>query len=389
MTHRSHLIILGGFLGAGKTTAVARLARLLGDQGLRVAAITNDQGVDLVDTAFLRAAGLPTAEISGGCFCCRFDALVGARGRLMTGEPVDVFIAEAVGSCTDLAATVVAPMRRLHGESSTLAPLSVVIDAVVARRVLGLEGVSDFSADVGYIYRKQIEEADIVVINKADLLDDARMAELREGIMSLAPHARVHVVSLRGATDLSSWVRELLFGQPRRRPTMTIDYDRYADGEARLGWLNATLRVEAASPFDPDQVLLDFVEDIRTELAKCDARVAHLKVTLRSPASVSEGLAIVNLVRRDAAADTARRIGQPIGEGEVLVNLRAEGAPEILEGALRGACFRLEKGLVGMRAAVGHLECFRPGRPRPTHRDVDVATMPTTVLNDWQPCEHP
>jgi hypothetical protein len=70
--------MIGGFLGAGKTTAVAALAQRLAQDGRRVGLITNDQGSGLVDTAMLRARGFATEEIPGGCFCCRFNSLVAA-----------------------------------------------------------------------------------------------------------------------------------------------------------------------------------------------------------------------------------------------------------------------------------------------------------------------
>jgi Ni2+-binding GTPase involved in maturation of urease and hydrogenase len=79
---KARYIMIGGFLGAGKTTAVGRLARQLTDRGLRVGLITNDQGRELVDTLTLRAQGFDTAEILGGCFCCRFDSLVEASQKL-------------------------------------------------------------------------------------------------------------------------------------------------------------------------------------------------------------------------------------------------------------------------------------------------------------------
>src|SRR5687767_8615072 len=75
-------IMIGGFLGAGKTTAVGKLAEHLTKQGLRVGLITNDQGQNLVDTAMLRAKGFATEEIPGGCFCCRFNSLVEASRKL-------------------------------------------------------------------------------------------------------------------------------------------------------------------------------------------------------------------------------------------------------------------------------------------------------------------
>src|SRR5712672_2284500 len=103
---QARYVMIGGFLGAGKTTAVARLAARLTKQGMRVGLITNDQGVELVDTAMLRSRGFATEEIHGGCFCCRFDTLTDAAQKLTDSTRPDVFIAEPVGSCTDLVATV-------------------------------------------------------------------------------------------------------------------------------------------------------------------------------------------------------------------------------------------------------------------------------------------
>src|SRR5579859_319392 len=102
---KARYIMIGGFLGAGKTTAVAKFAQRLTDRGLKVGLITNDQGRELVDTKMLRSKGFSTEEIPGGCFCCRFNSLVDAADKWTAATQPDVFIAEPVGSCTDLVAT--------------------------------------------------------------------------------------------------------------------------------------------------------------------------------------------------------------------------------------------------------------------------------------------
>ena len=134
--------MIGGFLGAGKTTAVAALAQRLVSAGMRVGLITNDQGSELVDTAMLRARGFATEEIAGGCFCCRFDSLVDAADRLDAASRPDAFVAEPVGSCTDLVATVTYPLRRIYGDRFRIAPLSVLVDPVRFRRRCSTSGAS-------------------------------------------------------------------------------------------------------------------------------------------------------------------------------------------------------------------------------------------------------
>src|SRR5688572_25110286 len=144
-TSPARYIMIGGFLGAGKTTAVGKLAHQLTEQGIRVGLITNDQGRNLVDTAMLRSQGFATAEIPGGCFCCRFNSLVEAAQQLTAANRPDVFIAEPVGSCTDLAATVTYPLRRMYQDDFTVAPISVLVDPIRAQRVFGLSEGGSFS----------------------------------------------------------------------------------------------------------------------------------------------------------------------------------------------------------------------------------------------------
>ena len=145
---KARCVMVGGFLGAGKTTSIAKLAQWLRSKGLRVGLITNDQGSHLVDTTMLVARGFSVKEIPGGCFCCRFNSLVDAA-KLLTAEcRPEVFIAEPVGSCTDLVATVSYPMRELYGTDYTIAPLSVLVDPIRALRVLGLEAGGQFSEKV-------------------------------------------------------------------------------------------------------------------------------------------------------------------------------------------------------------------------------------------------
>src|SRR5690348_7927775 len=123
---RMRFILVGGFLGAGKTTALARLARHYQQQGQQVGLITNDQAKDLVDTTSLRAQGFRVEEVAGACFCCRFNDLVSNVGRLAERERPDVLLAEPVGSCTDLVATVVQPLRDLYRARFQVAPYAVL-----------------------------------------------------------------------------------------------------------------------------------------------------------------------------------------------------------------------------------------------------------------------
>jgi Ni2+-binding GTPase involved in maturation of urease and hydrogenase len=357
-------IMVGGFLGAGKTTAMLRLAEHLTQRGQRVGLITNDQSQGLVDTSIVASKGYPVQEITGGCFCCRFNSLTDAADRLTRDARPDVFLAEPVGSCTDLRATVQYPLRRLYGDDYRVAPLSVLVDPMRAARVLGLEPGASFSAKVLYVYEKQLEEADIIVINKSDLVSPAQRDALERALKARFPQADIVTVSARTGENLDDWFGRLS-ASPPSWPAMDVDYDVYAEGEALLGWLNATCRVTASTPFDGNHFLQRVADDVRGRLAGEGIEIAHFKMTL-SP-DTGNDLAVLNLVRTDTRAELPHRLADDLTEGELILNLRAEGDPAQLKSMTMAGLDEVTREL-GVSATVEHIEHFRPGRPRPTHR---------------------
>ena len=363
----ARFIMIGGFLGAGKTTAVGKLARRLSQQGLRVGLITNDQGRNLVDTTLLRWQGFATEEIPGGCFCCRFDSLVEAAQRLREQSQPEVFIAEPVGSCTDLVATVTYPLRRLYGENFTVAPVSVLVDPIRALRVFGLEPGGSFSEKVRYIYLKQLEEADLIVISKCDLLDSARLESLRAALAAKFPHKEILAVSARHVTNLDTWFEKITRTAQEAAQAMEVDYTVYADGEALLGWLNCTVQLAAEKAFDGDQFLKDLAGEIQLRLRVEGAEVAHLKMTL-TPAGGPGKLAAVNVVRNDFRPELSTRLEEPVRGGQVTINLRVEADPTLLERVVRQALAAAAGAFATLHFKLEHLEHFRPGKPTPTHR---------------------
>jgi Ni2+-binding GTPase involved in maturation of urease and hydrogenase len=355
--------MVGGFLGAGKTTALLRAAESLTARGLRVGLITNDQSGGLVDTALARSRDLPVEEIAGGCFCCRFTSLIEAAARLERDARPDVFLAEPVGSCTDLKATVSHPLRQMYGDQYAVAPLSVLIDPIRASRVLGVEAGQTFSPKVLYVYQKQLEEAELLVINKVDLLHRAPLGRLRTALERLYPSAVVLELSARTGLGMESWLEQVLCGEATGA-SLDIDYDEYADGEALLGWLNCTMRL-AGGEVDGDELLEGLAGRIRSDLAADGIEIAHLKATL-TPA-VGPGIGVVNVARTEAPPEVAFRLDASLDAGELTLNLRAETDPARLDATVRRAVAE-EARARGVSLLVQHLERFRPARPVPTYR---------------------
>ena len=243
-TSRTRFFMIGGFLGAGKTTAIARLARHFMERGLRVGIVTNDQAAGLVDTELLRAYGFQVGEVPGACFCCKFDKLVATMSSLEAVARPDILLVEPVGSCADLAATVIEPLRRMHGDRYEIGPLIVLCKPEHGRKILSGKPAG-FSPDAAYIFQKQLEEADWIVVNKIDKVAAADRDAIIDLVRERFGPERVLAASGKTGEGFDTVLSALSQPARSRQKPLEIDYDRYADGEAELGWLNATATVRA------------------------------------------------------------------------------------------------------------------------------------------------
>ena len=371
LTPPLRIIMIGGFLGAGKTTALANLARRYVESGLKVALVTNDQAYGLVDTETLRAQGFTVGEVPGACFCCKFDELVETVAGLTADQRPDIVLTEPVGSCTDLMATVVRPLAHLYGDEYRLGPLAVLCKPEHGLKILGGKQ-SGFSPQAGYIFRKQLEEAEVIVLNKIDKIASDQRAELLQLLRQQFGDKKVLAVSAREGTGMETLVEALADDPDRDGPAMDVDYDRYAQGEAEMGWLNATVRMETSDPKEAewaiDAVALELVDACSRGLLDADAEPGHVKV-LASAALADGGLAtaVANWVASDEPIELSVRSRASVPAADMLVNARVSGAPDMLAGVVERAA-RNVAGDRGLLCRVADMQHFRPGRPEPTHR---------------------
>ncbi len=239
MPNRPILVLVGGFLGAGKTTLLLRAARLLHERGMRAAIITNDQGAALVDTRMTTASGFDAGEIAGACFCCRFGDFVAAAQSLMAVRP-DVILAEPVGSCMDLSATVLQPLKQHHAAQFRLAPFSVLVDP---RRAAEFTQ-PDADPQLAYLFHNQLAEADLVLYTKSDLQTQPPATShqpLATGDQPPAPIAPAYVASWAANTEALGYVDTHL-----TRLVKTLEITPPGGAEDRILEMGAYLQITPA-----------------------------------------------------------------------------------------------------------------------------------------------
>lgn len=366
VSHPVKLIFAGGFLGSGKTTALAGLARLLIRRGMRVGIITNDQSANLVDTVIVRQMlsdlGVPVEEVVEGCFCCKFDELINQMEKILQHQP-DILMGEPVGSCTDFVAAVANPIKIHYQGSLRFAPFSTLVDPERVRGLLLGEKLTRLPEDVSYLFHKQLEEADVVVLNKIDQLHVKEADRLRFAVADRFPGKEVLCVSAKTGINMDTWMDLLLSGRPGAGTVLSqIDYDRYAHAEAVLGWLNSAVRVTAGGPLDAAQFLLTLLVDLRDVFRSKDAEIGHLKCAV-----TGGGRTIwANLTDMDAEPGISDPQFGTFPQGTLMVNARVHMPPEELEAVVRDSiaavCGRFEA-----NCEIDDLQCFSPAYPNPPY----------------------
>jgi G3E family GTPase len=324
-TMKTKIIMVGGFLGAGKTTLLGQLASRLGTDAIPLGLITNDQASELVDTSLLRHTGSVTEEVSGSCFCCNFQGFADAIASLQK-KGVRYIAAEPVGSCTDLSATVMQPLKEKMAASLEVSPLNVLADARRLSAIMAGE-TGGLHPSAVYILKKQLEEADYILINKADLLGDGELKQLRSEAERAYPQAKVYVISALNGTGVGEWMNTMLQDSAAGKTITEVDYDVYAEGEAVLGWLNTTVLLKNNGMTGTWK---DFLQRLLAELSRkidgLDAAVGHVKSIIQS----ADDFVIGNVTGRGNTL-VIRGEGAASPEAQLVLNARAEMSPRRLE----------------------------------------------------------
>lgn len=174
------VLLVTGFLGAGKTTVVNHLLAHAG--GRRIAAVVNDFGAINIDAELIAGAGDGVVSLSNGCICCTLEGdLLRTLAALLRRDPQPEFIVIETSGIADPADIVRNLMDPLVWREAPLETVLCVVDATTAPEKLNGDALQ----------KSQVRAADVVALSKLDLVDDSASAPLRAAIRALRPAAVV------------------------------------------------------------------------------------------------------------------------------------------------------------------------------------------------------
>ncbi len=174
------ILLVTGFLGAGKTTVVNHL--LSHAEGRRIAAVVNDFGAINIDAELIAGASDGVVSLSNGCICCTLEGdLLRTLATLLRRDPKPEFIVIETSGIADPADIVRNLMDPVIWREAPLEAVLCVLDAATSPAALNDDA----------LLRSQLRVADVIALNKVDLADEAHRAQLRDAVRALRPAAAI------------------------------------------------------------------------------------------------------------------------------------------------------------------------------------------------------
>lgn len=191
------VLILGGFLGSGKTTALMQLARYMvgssvSEQENKVMILENEIGEVGIDDAFLRGGGFKVDNLFAGCACCTVSGeLVTAAAKIQREYDPEWLIVETTG--------LAYPVKIQENLLYAMKIESRIVVLVDASRWPRLHIPMD------NLFRGQIMGSDAVLVNKIDLVTEEALAKIDVDILDYEPKANIYHFSALQPVDTSVW----------------------------------------------------------------------------------------------------------------------------------------------------------------------------------------
>ena len=318
--------VFSGFLGSGKTTTMMALTRYYTAHHAKAAMISNDlgHGVNLADNRFAQLSGCNASEITDNCICYVNEQLAD-RLNGYYDDGCELVVSDIPGFGVGALEHVYHGLAEKFPGQFELAPFTVLVEP---RTVELLR--SGQSGDLEYLYNTQLVEADLIVLNKTDLIDikqrEADIAWLREHY----PQAQTIAISAWKEEGLEELSQALIKGHASmRRPDIGYGGDAFMFAMSKMSEFYIQYHATVCcNDFDGNAYLMDMAKQVQNEIASAGFEIPHLKLLAWEP----EGdFGKVDLIGTDREIEVTHRFERPCTEIAVVLNTSAACPVEKLE----------------------------------------------------------
>ena len=318
--------VFSGFLGSGKTTTMMTLTKYHTAHHGKAAMISNDlgHGVSLADDRFARLSGCNASQITDACICYVNEKLA-ARLNGYYDEGCELVVSDIPGFGVGALEHVYHGLTEKFPGQFELAPFTVLVEPRTVELLRNGQG-----GDLEYLYNAQLVEADLIGLNKCDLLDDAGRAADTAWLKERYPEAEVIAISAGEGDGLEELSQALTQGQASmRRPDIGYGGEAFQHAMGEISEYYIQYRaVVCCNDFDGNAYLLDMARAVQGKVREAGQLIPHLKLLAWEP----EGdFGKVDLIGTERDIEITRRFERPCTDIAVILNASAACPVDTLE----------------------------------------------------------
>ncbi len=317
--------VFSGFLGAGKTTTMMALTSFCSERYGKAAMISNDlgEGVTLADHKLAQLGGCRASQITGECICFCHDVLTEKLERYYD-EGCELVLSDIPGFGVGAQEHVYHGLTEKYPGQFALAPFTVLIEPENLALLR-----SGQAGDMGFILDAQLREADLIVLNKCDLLPGHARGDALAWLSQRYPWTKQLAVSAKTGEGLDALCRALREGTASlRHPEIDYDADDLQNAMGSLSEYYLQYRaLVCCDDFDGNAYLTELAQEIQRTVAAAGGEIPHLKLLAWAP----EGdYAKADILGTNRQIELPHRFENPCTDLAVVLNTSAVCPDETL-----------------------------------------------------------
>ena len=347
--------VVSGFLGSGKTTLMMALTKQGKRDGVCVHMISNDLGnQSLADHRYASLSGCPSSELVGECICYQTENLVEHLHSLYEEQGAQLVLSDIPGFGVGALEHVYHTLNSSYPDFCTLAPFTVVTEPERVRQLM-----KDEAGDLAYLLDTQLVEADLIVLNKQDLVSEDELKEMCGYLEKKYPAAQVLAVSAVSGEGLHELLQALTEQEASmHRPDIGYGGEAFQASMSKISEFYEQYHVSVCcDTFDGNAYLKDLAQAIRGSIREKGAVLPHLKLLAYSE---DKDYAKADLLGIDREIELAHAFAKPCTDLGVMLNGSALCPADVLD-ELMSTCIAQISKKYQLEVTTFKKECFGMG----------------------------
>ena len=320
---KAKYMVTSGFLGAGKTTAMIAFAKSINRRYGKAAILANDLGAsNIVDADFTATTDILTTQISGNCICYQHENLVDKLNQLVS-QGATVIMSDIPGCGIGALDHVYIQLEERRPGEFELMPFTCIVDPLRLRMIMPEAAELNLPPEMRFLLEAQMAEADLIVLNKIDLMSREQIEKSTAFIQSSFPETKLLTMSALTGEGVEEVVDYLMQNRSAaKHKDIGYGSDAFIAAESLLSWYNRRVFLEEMDDraVDFNVVVSDVFEEIREGLKYKKSNVPHLKAFASGE---GDDFIKASLIGVDYETEYARKLTKSYSAISLIINARA------------------------------------------------------------------